>query len=381
MDIARYITECYCSSTAQSSARAHPRRVRRLSSPALFFSLIVSTYLSTSTFLVPYITMSHIEKVLSSYQHIGNQAYDTARSLTPDHAHDYLRWFLLDMPVTPILLIFHSLFAALKIRQITPPRTFWLKSFVITTFAAFGGSTLASLLSGRPPPLFTTSSNFMLTYIFAAWYIVNHMTPIRMFLSMRPVQAALAFGATAAKTRSIFGFVDDFVREFPGAAMGAIVLGGLAGSGGQLFVSLERIVQLGLSAPFEFSAPGWGFKSAYIASAAYYIAVDHDEIMRNLPIPLNVVVDRSVARFYISSALCVHAALETLYGQHINPFYWPERVIYAVTGLHEPFDTEDTIRRTREHVRNTYVPPPRNSQATGSKARPAEEGLRKRARE
>lgn len=71
---------------------------------------------------------SSLEKVLSSYQHLGNQAWSSAyAAFLNEDTHEYLRWFLLDMPVVPFLLAFHSLYAAIKVYGITPPRTHWLK--------------------------------------------------------------------------------------------------------------------------------------------------------------------------------------------------------------------------------------------------------------
>lgn len=70
---------------------------------------------------------SALERVLSSYQHLGNQAYDAASNFTADDAHGFLTWFLLDMPVVPVLIGYHTLYAALKVYSMTPPNTSWLK--------------------------------------------------------------------------------------------------------------------------------------------------------------------------------------------------------------------------------------------------------------
>lgn len=75
----------------------------------------------------------HLEKVLSSYQHIGNVVYNAASSATADDAHGFLRWFLLDMPVVPFLLAFHSIYAALSIQRLTCGRQFWLKVRPVTS--------------------------------------------------------------------------------------------------------------------------------------------------------------------------------------------------------------------------------------------------------
>lgn len=68
-----------------------------------------------------------MDKVLSSYQHIGKTMFDLASSTSVEDAHGYLRYALVDMPVVPILLAFHSLFAAIAVYRLTGGRQFWLK--------------------------------------------------------------------------------------------------------------------------------------------------------------------------------------------------------------------------------------------------------------
>lgn len=220
-------------------------------------------------------------------------------------------------------------------------------------FAAFGGSTLANVLAGQPAPLFTVSSNYMIGYIIVAWYVINHSSLIRRIVSFRPFTALLAFGAMAAKARSIFSFIDTFVVQFPGAMAGAIALGGLSGSGGALFVTLEKKVRLGLKTPSELSSPGWGFKSAYVAAAAYYVATDPDNWFKEATIPILYRARRDEARFVISALLSAHAALETLYGKHVNPLYLVEQILYRLTGLQrdisdEPDSSEVTSANSKE---------------------------------
>lgn len=275
------------------------------------------------------------ERVLSSYLHLGSQVYSAASSIESEDIHSFLRWFLLDLPVVPVLLIFHTLNASLKIHSLLPPHVFWLKSLVVTTFAAFGGSTLAAVFSGRPSPLFTNSSNVMLSYILLAWYLVHKNALLRRILLLRPIAAVLAFGASAARMRAMFSFMDDYTREYPRVVAGAIVCGALSGSGGQLFVSFERMFHDdgGVGVLSDFSSPGWGFKSAYVASALYYVFLDPDDMLFDLGFPQVLELDRASARFYISAAMSIHAAVETLYGSHINPLFWLDSIFYAVTGL------------------------------------------------
>lgn len=289
---------------------------------------------------------SHVDRVLSSYQHIGDLVSSTMSKSSRDDVHNLLRYFLLDMPVVPVLLACHSLFASLSIYNLTRGRQFWLKSLILTAFAAFGGSTLANLLSASPAPLFTNSSNYMMSYIFVFWYLVNHSPLLRYIFSFRLPRALLAFGATAAKARAIMSFIDAFVPRFPTAVAGAIALGGLSGSGGSLFVTVEKIVQNGLDTPSEFSNPGWGFKSAYIAALVYYVGTDPVGWVAER-VPFEWGFQRDDMRFAVSFMLCTHAMLETLYGRHVNPVWGLERVLYAVTGVNGSTESEVCVDGTQ----------------------------------
>lgn len=276
-----------------------------------------------------------MDKVMSSYWTLGNHAANIASSSSVRDAHDLLRWFLLEMPVVPGLLTFHALFAAERVHALTSGKQFWFKSYVLTMFAAFGGSTLAAIFSGAPVPLFTHASNFMIGYITVAWYLIDQSRPLRTLLRTRPINAIMAFGATAAKSRAIFSFIDSYIARFPGAALGAIALGGLAGSGGQLFVSLEKKARRGFGHPSELSSPGWGFKSAYLAALTYYIATDPEGILSELPVPVKYSTARDTARYALSMSLCTHAALETLLARNMNPTYVADRLFYAMTRVRE----------------------------------------------
>lgn len=197
----------------------------------------------------------------------------------------------------------------------------------------------------------------MLAYVSIAWYLVHQSTALRSLLKLRPFKALLAFGAMAAKARAIFSFMDSYVQRFPDAVAGAIVLGGLAGSGGSLFVAFERKMRLGSRTPSEFSAPGWGFKSAYLAAFLYYITTDPANVLRTLPVPMRYTLEKDDARYIISLALCVHAALETLWGRHINPMFLLERLFYTITRVDRtsPVDQPPTFSMSdiSEHTRLT----------------------------
>lgn len=277
--------------------------------------------------------MMNMDKVLSSYYTLGTRALDIASTTSLNDAHDVLRWFLLDMPVAPGLLSFHCLFAAERVHALTGGRQFWFKSFVLTLFAAFGGSTLAAVLSGSPAPLFTTASNTMFGYITLAWYLMDQSRFARLLLRTRPFNALLAFGASAAKARTIFSFIDIFTENFPGAVAGAIALGGLCGSGGLLFISLEKKARRGFHTPSEISEPGWGFKSAYLVAALYYIATDPKGVLLRSQVPITYSIARDSARYALSLGLCCHAALETILARHVNPVYLVEKFLYALTRV------------------------------------------------
>jgi hypothetical protein len=321
-----------------------------------------------------------MDKVLSSYYTLGSRAASVASSATVRDAHDLLLWFLLDMPVVPGLLAFHALFAAERVHALTEGRQFWFKSYVLTVFAAFGGSTLAAIFSGAPAPLFTHASNFMLGYITAAWYVVDQSRPLRTFLRTRPVHAVMAFGASAAKARAIFSFMDAFVVKHPGAMAGAIALGGLAGSGGTLFVSLEKKARQGFHTPSELSSPGWGFKSAYLVAAAYYLATDPEGMLARLPVPLKYSATRDSARYALSMSLCTHAALETLLARSMNATYPLDRLFYTVTRVRA--EADPALARVADAVTESTstIVPPRVGKAQPAKARSNGSGLRQRGK-
>lgn len=288
----------------------------------------------------------HLQKMLSSYQHLGSTAWSSiSTSYARASIHDIpglVRWFLLDVPVAPVLLCFHVLFVAAELHKPGGGKHYWIKSLALTTFAAYGGATISCILSGATPAMFTTASNYMLGYVFAAWWVVHTVPTLRWFLTMRPVRAVLAFGAKAAKARSLFAFMDNFVVRFPGAAAGAVVLGGLAGSGGALVIAFERKLRLGPTARSALSRPGWGFKSPYIAAALYYVLTDPDGVLRSMSIPLRSVVPRDDARFAISLALASQAFVEALYGRNFNPLSVIEYVLFSLARLDR---SEARVRR------------------------------------
>lgn len=294
----------------------------------------------------------HLHKVLSSYQHLGSTAVSSiSASYNRTSVQDLpslIRWFLLELPVAPVLLCFHVFFVAAELHKPSSGRHYWIKSLALTTFAAYGGATLSCLLSGAPPAMFTTASNHMLGYVCVAWWLVHTVAPLRSLLALRPARAVLAFGANAAKARSLFSFMDKFVLRYPGAAAGAIVLGGLAGSGGALFIALERKLRLGPSARSALSRPGWGFKSPYIAAALYYVLTDPDGLLQGMTIPLRNAIPRDDARFAISLALASHAGLEALLGRNFNPVYFVEYILYSLARLEKGSATSGSNTKSPE---------------------------------
>lgn len=324
-----------------------------------------------------------MEKALSSYYTLGSHASRIASTTSFSDAHDYLHWFLLDMPVVPGLLAFHALFAAERVHALTKGQQFWFKSYVLTIFAAFGGSTLAAIFSGAPAPLFTYASNFMLGYGTVAWYLVDQSRAFRTLLRTRPMNAILAFGASAAKARAIFSFMDAFIVKYPGAAAGAIALGGLAGSGGALFVSLEKKVRRGFHTPSELSSPGWGFKSAYLVALTYYVVTDPEGILSDLSVPLKYTAARDTARYMLSLGLCTHAALDMLLGRSINPTYVLDRLFYAITRVRE--ETSPEFARLASVAESQAASAPKGgktakSNGAGSSSKDHSAGLRKRGK-
>lgn len=283
-------------------------------------------------------------EVAATLSTLAQRALAAAGSLSPStytgyaEVHGWARHISLDLPVFPYLLFAHCLYAADRVNALTSGRQHWLKSYALTLAAAFGGSTLASVLSGRPAPLFTTTANMMLPMQALCWYLVNVVTPVRALLRLRLVSAVLVYFATAAKVRSIFGAVDGLVAAFPASWSGAIVLGGLSGCGGSLFVSLEKINQYGRGAPSELSAPGWPFKAAFLSSALYYIGTDPAGLVASAAGVKAFPWSRDEVCFAVSAGLCVHATLCTLGGATFNPLRPVEVLLSAVLRLPEGDD-------------------------------------------
>lgn len=288
-------------------------------------------------------------EVAATLSALGQRALAAAGSLSPStytgyaEVHGWARHIALDLPVFPYLLFAHALYAADRVHALTGGRQHWLKSYVLTLAAAFGGSTLASVLSGRPAPLFTTAANMMLPMQALCWYLVNVVTPVRGLLRLRLVSAVLVYFATAAKVRSIFGTVDGLVAAFPASWSGAIVLGGLSGCGGSLFVSLEKISQFGRGAPSELSAPGWPFKAAFLSSALYYLGTDPAGLVATAAGVKALPWSRDEVCFAVSAGLCAHATLCALGGVTFNPLRPVEVLLSAVLRLPEGAATTATV--------------------------------------
>lgn len=275
---------------------------------------------------------------LSNYSHMGQQLYQTVTTMSLTDIKIFLRFFLVHIPFAPVLLSFHCLNAALNTHDLLPAHVHWLKSLVMTFVTAFAGATLAFTLSGLPAPPFTTKSDLMVLCTLSFWYIVRRSTTFRYFCQLRLCRTVIAFGATAARMRAMMAFMDLYVQRFPGVITGAVICGGLAASAGLLCVSVEKIIQHGLGTHSEFSKPGWGFKSAFIAAACYFMLLNPNE---SLPIQFLGLSKQSVM-FYISLIFCVHAALDAAYGSHVNPLYWIETILLAITGLNPPQATTTT---------------------------------------
>ena len=71
--------------------------------------------------------LEHTYQVLSSYENLENKTLQAIQAISFDDVPGFMRWFLLDMPVVPILLGFHTLFVADKIHQVTKGCHFWFK--------------------------------------------------------------------------------------------------------------------------------------------------------------------------------------------------------------------------------------------------------------
>eukprot|EP00871_Galdieria_phlegrea_P003132 jgi/Galph1/381/GphlegSOOS_G5086.1 len=179
---------------------------------------------------------------------------------------------LIQIPIFPWLVLVHVVNVSLKVAQLPGHNElYWLKSLVLSFMVAFGGSTIAHVLSGKPVPWVFSPNDRLILITFVGWWITNHMLFFQIISRWRIVKATIAAFAAVVKTRSIIQFIDQSQKWFSAGFIGTVVLGTISGSGGSLFLTMERKWRLGPGFLSELSKPTSNLKTAFYISLIYTI--------------------------------------------------------------------------------------------------------------
>ena len=194
----------------------------------------------------------------------------------------------------PILSLLHATRITLEYRrqlaaQGHQPPTAWLQGLIATCIMALGGTTLASILCGIPPPW--VASNTVLPAYALVYFLVFQFPSDRVFSLLNQYAFLIdplligADGVARSMAQCIGGV--DMVRAHPLLGpekyVAQIILGTLAGTGGGL-----------LADAFVLSAPTWHFrlptafksptidlKTAFSVAVTYTILTS-EELMQQL---------------------------------------------------------------------------------------------------
>mmetsp|Transcript_1399 Transcript_1399/g.4161 ORF Transcript_1399/g.4161 Transcript_1399/m.4161 type:complete len:294 (-) Transcript_1399:38-919(-) len=269
---------------------------------------------------------SDTEKVVQSYMKL----FHKYKSTLPDVEYNAVRDTLIELPPTTLLYA-HCVFIVIALYPYTSSKHKFLKSIVFTFFVAFGGALVNAVLTATPSPLATESANELVPVYLFIWWLVNCVPAVRYLFQMKLIFAPIVFLAHFAKVRAITSTVNEVAARVPGGWAATILLGGIAGSGGIVFMDADKKFKLGPHTPSTFTAPEWGFKSAFLTSAVYYFCVDpHNIIVSYVDLPE---INRGDLVFVLSLFLATIAVLEVLFGRSFNVFHYIERVLINVLGL------------------------------------------------
>mmetsp|Transcript_38011 Transcript_38011/g.151026 ORF Transcript_38011/g.151026 Transcript_38011/m.151026 type:complete len:242 (-) Transcript_38011:62-787(-) len=206
----------------------------------------------------------------------------------------------------------------------------FLKSIVLGFVMSFGGAIINAILTATPSPVSTEGANSLVPIFLLCWWLVN-CTPVKKILQIKVVLAPIAVVATFARIRAISMTVDSVAKQVPDGWVAAILLGGIGGCGGLLFLDADRKFRTGFNAKSTFSSPEWPIKSAFLTSTAYYVLSDpHNIIQSYVDFPH---LQNADLRFALGTFLSIISIAEMILGRSINLFHYFERILVAVLGL------------------------------------------------
>jgi len=253
-----------------------------------------------------------------------------------------------------VLLVAHCLVMVVVVDKYTQGKHGFLKSIVLGFVMSFGGAIINAILTATPSPVSTEGANSLVPIFLLCWWLVN-CTPVKKILQIKVVLAPIAVVATFARVwspkiskqtfaqantkgalwcwqiRAISMTVDSVAKQVPDGWVAAILLGGIGGCGGLLFLDADRKFRTGFNAKSTFSSPEWPIKSAFLTSTAYYVLSDpHNIIQSYVDFPH---LQNADLRFALGTFLSIISIAEMILGRSINLFHYFERILVAVLGL------------------------------------------------
>ncbi|GFR53249.1 hypothetical protein Agub_g16026, partial [Astrephomene gubernaculifera] len=192
----------------------------------------------------------------------------------------------------------------------------FLMHFWVTFLAGFGGGIVSSLLMmdpARAPVNILANNTVGLTWV-ACWWLMAYspfdiVNRVHSFLPFRMVtKACVAF----MRAQLIMNRVDLAVSLYPGVLLAPLILGSIAGSGGKLITDAVRACWGRLPGAPEAAVPSFVWRSAFLASAAYYGSCKASSLLSS-----------QEAAALIITVMLVHSVLSDLLGAARTDFTYP----------------------------------------------------------
>ncbi len=221
----------------------------------------------------------------------------------------------------------------------------WLQGLMLSILVTFGGTSVASLLIGLPPPILLDDS--VVSGSLLAWILVNSFEPVPKIMSWPLIHHSLVILAEVFRANALCTYVHISIHSSPSALM-AVAAGTIAASGGGVFMPFDKIFQ-GIR-----SGVPWPLQSAVMGAVIHLMAVG----------PLGILP--AIVRTCISATFVCVALLQTYFGPGMNPAALLSTIIHCVLALPRRIKTPtflssyksshfaNCIRNTDQ--KNTHIP-------------------------
>ncbi len=223
----------------------------------------------------------------------------------------------------------------------------WLQGLMISTLITFGGTSLASLLIGLPPPILL--DDFVVSGSLLAWILVNSFEFVQKIMAWPVLHHSMVILAEVLRANALCTYVHISMYNSPSAFL-AVAAGTIAASGGVIFIPFDRIFK-GVSITHRIS---WPLQSAVMGAVFYRMAVGS---FCMLP---------AIGRTCISATFVCVALLQTYFGPGLNPasllcsiirclVALPHRIM-SVTSLSSYYESLSSYFGFSHHIRSTTSP-------------------------